>query len=1000
MQLNHFTIEQGLPTNVINCGLEDKEGFIWLGTREGLVRYDGEIFKTFTTAQGLLANNIIRIVQIEDEWLWVLCGLNSFDNNLGGEFLLFNTTTYECVSLVDKFPDVDVPYFRHVAPYQDTALILYSKESQFYTYGPYSGLQALDIESDTDNNFMVSENGNVWVSKVGSERGTFTAFSFDFYGHLKEEYTITDVVREPFFLIGFTHSHRPIGTVHFDADSKQVLGYLDTNGKLVSLTDNIAAKKQEEKVYQFCGATVYLNDGAYQLFRPKGQGVYLMDRDGAAKQLLTEDESTEIPIGNLRFVLFTSRDDIVWWCTPEGLFKLSLKDDKFRKWLSSSDLGRVESIRGITPHDGNFYASSDQRGVVGLDNYGVNLRVAVEQALFLMKRNDYLYFNREGIVTRYGLKTDKVDRHKVAEIGDLWSVFVDTKGNWWYGGGKGVRQSTQWNGEQVDMTQELFSGVEGQVLTLQIFEEANKLWFATTKGLFSYHRETKQVERVGVEVLKDVHHVCRDERYWWVSTNGKGLVQWDRQKNKFRQFTTDHGLSSNTLYACLKGHLGNLWVSSNYGLMRIDTAGFTVATYTIEDGLPHNEFNRVSWCKAANGYLYFGGLNGFVEVRPEEFSEPRKPYNAPLQVSSFLQYDEGEQKLRDRTTDVRSNERIVVTPKSGFFALTVNLLDYKDDRKLYSYLIEGLQTDWIALDNNVLQLGDLPFGTYQLRLKGQNQRGEKSSNELALELLVLKPFYLEWWFISIIVALLIAIIIGVVRWRTWRLKQERKRLRQKVDEQTEELQKSVAQKDVLLREIHHRVKNNLQVISSLLNLERTAGHDAKTLELIMEARHRIKSMALIHKNLYQHDDLSSILMKEYFEELISGLHASYARKKKKVSYAVQCNVESLEVDTAIPLGIMVTEVVTNSFKYAFGEMDEGLVELSFREDRVSYNLVVSDNGPGLPDEYLQLRTKSLGLRLIKLLIGQLKGQVRVENKNGTAFIFEFPKETDLTSQEQ
>ena len=239
-----------------------------------------------------------------------------------------------------------------------------------------------------------------------------------------------------------------------------------------------------------------------------------------------------------------------------------------------------------------------------------------------------------------------------------------------------------------------------------------------------------------------------------------------------------------------------------------------------------------------------------------------------------------------------------------------------------------------------------------------------------------------------------------MRWRTWRLKQERKRLRQKVDEQTEELQKSVAQKDVLLREIHHRVKNNLQVISSLLNLERTAGHDAKTLELIMEARHRIKSMALIHKNLYQHDDLSSILMKEYFEELISGLHASYARKKKKVSYAVQCNVESLEVDTAIPLGIMVTEVVTNSFKYAFGEMDEGLVELSFREDRVSYNLVVSDNGPGLPDEYLQLRTKSLGLRLIKLLIGQLKGQVRVENKNGTAFIFEFPKETDLTSQEQ
>lgn len=993
VQLEHLTLEDGLPTNVVNCGIHGKEGFIWLGTREGLVRYDGKVFKTFTRKNGLLSNNVTRIAQVDEEWLWVLCGNNSFDNNLGGEFLLFNTNTYECIPLKQAFPRVDVPSFKDVRLYQDTALILYSKASRFYTYSRHTGLRALPIICDTDNNFLPSEDGKVWVSQIDTiERGDFKIFHFDFNGKINYDVDLKGLSKSPFFMVGFTQNGRPIGTVHFTENDKQVLASFEENGTMVPLTSNIKNPQHTDNLYRFCGANIQLEGQPAVLFRPRGQGVHLLRQGELPLQLLSQQESAEIPIGNLRRKVFTSGPQTIWWCTSEGLFKLSLRHDRFTKYFNAGVLGKAESIRGILADtEWDICASSDQQGVVCQLRKRLSHRIGSEQAMFLMKQNDNFYFNREGVVFEYQREQNILTEHKVWDIGDLWSAFVDAKGNWWYGGGKGVRKANGWNGEQEDFTEKLFAQIEGQAITLQIFEADERIWFVTSKGLFFYDAKTDKTGRVDSDFLADIHHVHLAGQTWWISTNGHGLIRWDKKRSSFKKYSTEDGLSSNTLYACLGDEFGNLWVSSNYGLMQIDTATFAITTYSEEDGLPHHEFNRVSWHKDESGHLYFGGLNGLVKVKPKDFLDTRDGYAAPLRISSFSQYDEASQRLLDLTADVRTHKKIVLKPENGFFTLNVKLLDYKSDRKQYSYRFEGLQEKWTFLEDDVLQIGDLPFGNYLLKLKGRNQRGEWSSSQLSLEVAVLRPFYLTWWFITLAAIVLLASIFAFVKWRTWRLKQESTRLQHTVDQQTEELQKSVAQKDVLLREIHHRVKNNLQIISSLLNLERTAGHDEKTLALIQEARHRIKSMALIHKNLYQHDDLSNILIKDYFKELMSGLSSSYGRRKRGVTYTIESEIEALEVDTAIPIGIIATEVVTNAYKYAFEEADDGLIKLDFKETDNGYNLVISDNGPGLPDAFLSLESKSLGLRLIKLLIGQLKGTVRVDNSEGTAFIFEFPK---------
>lgn len=993
VELEHLTLEDGLPTNVVNCGIHGKEGFVWLGTREGLARYDGKVFKTFTRENGLISNNVTRIAQVDDEWLWVLCGHNSFDNNLGGDFLLFNTSTFECIPLQSAFPDVEIPSFKDVKLYGDTALILYGNSGEFYTYSQYAGLKALPIICDTDNNFLPSPDGKIWVSKIDTvERGDFKIFHFDFEGNIHYDIDIKGLSKGPFFIVGFTENHRPVGTVHFAKTDQQVLASFTEDGTMLPLTSNIKNRQNSDNVYRFGGANIQLNSHPAILFRPRGQGVHLLRQRQPPMQLLSESESAEIPIGNLRRIVFTSGDQTIWWCTPEGLFKLSLRRDRFTKYFHAGVLGKAESMRGILAEtEWDICASSDQRGVVCQLSKRLSRQIGSEQAMFLMKRNGHLYFNREGVVFQYQPQQNILSEHKVWDIGDLWSAFVDAQGHWWYGGGKGVRRAKGWNGEQEDFTEKLFAQIKGQVVTLQIFEADERIWFVTSKGLFFYDSAADKAERINSDFLTDVHHVLHTDQTWWISTNGNGLIEWDKQADRFKQYSTEDGLSSNTLYACLDDEFGNLWVSSNYGLMQIDTATFSVTTYSEEDGLPHYEFNRVSWHKDELGQLYFGGLNGLVKVNPKDFLDRRDSYDAPLRISSFFQYDEASQRLIDLTADLRTQKKIVLKPENGFFTLNVKLLDYKDDRKQYIYRFEGLQDEWTFLEDDILQIGDLPFGEYVLKLKGRNQRGEWSSSELSLDVAVLRPFYLTWWFLTLSSLVLVISIFGFVKWRTWRLKQESVRLQQTVDEQTEELQKSVAQKDVLLREIHHRVKNNLQIISSLLNLERTAGHDEKTLALIQEARHRIKSMALIHKNLYQHDDLSNILVKDYFKELMSGLSSSYGRRKRGVTYSIESEIEALEVDTAIPIGIIATEVVTNAYKYAFKDADEGLIKLDFKEADNNYTLIISDTGPGLPDEFMSLESKSLGLRLIKLLIGQLKGSVRVNNHDGTAFIFEFPK---------
>ncbi len=200
----------------------------------------------------------------------------------------------------------------------------------------------------------------------------------------------------------------------------------------------------------------------------------------------------------------------------------------------------------------------------------------------------------------------------------------------------------------------------------------------------------------------------------------------------------------------------------------------------------------------------------------------------------------------------------------------------------------------------------------------------------------------------------------------------------------ERIKASLAEKEALLREIHHRVKNNLQVVSSLLGLQSDYVADEYHLSMFKEAEMRVKTLALIHEMLYQSANLAFLDFQEYLESLLEYLTVSFEGTIGAVTFAVDAGDAVLDADTAIPLGFIVTELYANCLKHAFPDGREGRVTITFtRTDADAYELIVKDNGVGLPADFDPHNPESLGLDLVLTFVEQLKGRLEIDGASGT-----------------
>jgi len=208
------------------------------------------------------------------------------------------------------------------------------------------------------------------------------------------------------------------------------------------------------------------------------------------------------------------------------------------------------------------------------------------------------------------------------------------------------------------------------------------------------------------------------------------------------------------------------------------------------------------------------------------------------------------------------------------------------------------------------------------------------------------------------------------------------------------LKKSLKEKETLLKEIHHRVKNNLMIISSLLNLQSHYIKDKEALDVFRESQNRAKSMALIHERLYQSTDLKNIDFGDYIRSLTTDLYHSMVSDPGRVNLDLDLEDVKIDINTVVPLGLIVNELVTNSMKYAFPDDECGHIKVELHHEHENVVLRVSDNGVGFPRDVDYKNTNSLGLQLVNNLIIQIDGELELDNNQGTTFTIRFKEQKE------
>ncbi|MDJ1501612.1 sensor histidine kinase [Cytophagaceae bacterium BD1B2-1] len=285
---------------------------------------------------------------------------------------------------------------------------------------------------------------------------------------------------------------------------------------------------------------------------------------------------------------------------------------------------------------------------------------------------------------------------------------------------------------------------------------------------------------------------------------------------------------------------------------------------------------------------------------------------------------------------------------------------------------------------------------YETQAKVQHIELLTKKNEIQQAMLKQKDFQQAVFIIGSLLLLLLLVLV----YSRYHIKQQSNKLleskQQEINQKNESLSQLLAEKESLLinkdelleekewllKEIHHRVKNNLQIVMSLLNSQAAYLEDDKALSAIVDSQHRVRAMSLIHQKLYQSDKIATIAMEEYIKELVENLGDSYSLHGR-IRFRLEIIPIEVDVVIAVPLGLLINEAVTNCLKYAFPQDREGIVYLSLRAVSPSnYLLTLADNGVGLVNTADIFPTRSLGMKLMKGLSKQLGGILTLENTDG------------------
>jgi two-component sensor histidine kinase/ligand-binding sensor domain-containing protein len=761
-----------------------------------------------------------------------------------------------------------------------------------------------------------------------------------------------------------------------------------------SCNDKRFTNLQEGRIYET------FDNKAQLLVNPAG-GVFYIENNQTLC-LLNPPEIDFIDNWNINH-FFRDGLNNIWLCTSNGVVKISLKPNYFQSFFTKEEMGNtLYQIRGISVATvtGNNKIFANANGAIFVNNRNLINNGDFYWGILQLKNTLYsgAYF-----LTEYDLTSNKqLGRYSIDKNKDeiIFTIFQKDENTLYLGRTTNICAYNRLNHTSRELKYKntsipkiknvyrIFQSSKGVVAIAE-----NGIYLIENDRIIDYFGSNTKNKRhyLPIKEILDVHE--DKNKCLWIATNGDGLFKWNWNKNgssgELQHIKSNDGLPSMVLYRIEEDQSNNLWISSDDGICCLNTLNYQVRKFSLKDGLPHYEFNRTSSFKSEDGWIYFGSINGLVGFNPEELNTIHSKQNVPFNIVEITMYSTDYEKKLDWSLNSKYN-KITWLPTDRLLKIEFALLDYKIRKKQFAYRILGVQNTWIYTNNSSISIGNLPYGEYDIEIKAQLEDGTWLNNTIKIPIIVIAPFYLKTWFVALSALIFIGLVTSVIWFRSKRLKKQNVKLETIIAERTEDLNMALEDKDILLKELHHRVKNNLQIITGLLELQKEQLTDEKAIQALNEGQIRLTSIALIHQNFYGGTNLEKISFYAFLMNLTTHSKELFENENRIIEYIIHPNEINIDIDNAIPLGLIVNELLTNSYKYIPLLQVKKSVEINLEiVENGTYELTFKDNGPGLPPNINFDNSQTLGLKLIRGLSQQIRGAVTYHYDQGSVFTITF-----------
>jgi len=994
----HINVEERLPDRRVLNILQDKNGFIWVNTPGALSRYDGYHFKTYS-ASLLNVSESAKLEMAVDHNNHIWFSEVRYGQGFSGVIDTEKDTLYTLEDYTKgQLSSKNILYIRASKSAKDVFLLTTKKgEAYAYKEGELQLIHKLQISEHQPFICEQAKDESYWV--FGEKK------AIQIKGNRKKVYHLPDYVR---------------GLIQQESDL------------ILEMHDFSYMKLQDEKFISYSPVP-----DLFRMIENEGYKGYIT---GDQLQLYYKNDSIAFNSKDImpgcqgcRIKMTTSivdNQNNLWLATENGLLKIATTSNKFQV------IDRGNSIRGIALFDSLLWLG----GYIKNNRYELNKEVPT---IFIS--NDYgvvfdfcedekghLWAATTSNLFKFSSDELNTDTFPVLRKGITCLLHNPATDNLIAGTEKGIGyfdlQLKKFFSYQLPIPSK-------SVFVRHLFKNSQGIWAVSNQGLFLFNEQTeKLIRHYSMEdglPTNNINHAYEDQQsIFWLATKANGLIRWDIENNIFKQYTIAEGLSNNTLYAVYEDDYNNLWLPSNYGLMCFNKNTASTKVFFPKHGIAHEEFNNFAHYQDATGKLYFGGLDGVTIFHPKEVLEMDKE-ETPLYLTkvSILQNDSDH--FENRTEAFNKIGRIILSPNDRVLEVDFSLLDYQQSAlNQYAYKIEGQQEQWIYTNENQLPLMNLPYGKYNLTIKGRGISGDWSSDELVVPMEVQAPLYKQSWFQLLLVALGVGIIIAVVKWRINALQKDRQRLEaevqkrtQKIEEdkliileQSEELKKLDKAKTKFFSNITHEFRTPLTLIigstEQLLTETKQIQHK-KQYRVLKNAKHLL---GLVNQLL----DLSKLevgRMKlelsrgdivQYTGALVEQLESMATHKNQRLAF-LKSNIVWNTVFDKDKWDKIIYNLVSNAIKFT---PEGGAIQLCLRKMSQGtsewINLEVKDTGRGIAQDQLsnifnrfyqvdgsltrEQEGTGIGLALVKELVELQDGEIWVTSEigKGTSFEIKIP----------